>query len=126
MLDLLAKIESFWLVTTKYNPGNLALLIIGIMVALAGGWLPLMMLAFGAGHVHDLRSGILTADMWASLVLVPACLITFRWPKIGATISWTIAALCCVSAVWVSSALLDLIPATIEGLIATAVASRSQ
>jgi hypothetical protein len=113
-------------ITTKYCPGNVALLLIGIVVALADGWLASMTSGFGADPVHDLRSGAIMVALVASLALLPACLITVRWPSLGANMSWSVAVLCCLS-VWASSAvILFLILAVIEALIATNIASRSQ
>ena len=114
------------MVTTAYSPGNFALQLMGIVVALVAGWVSMMTMAFGADPVHDLRTGAVMVVLWASFVLVPASLIAFRWPKVGAIISWGIVVLCCVC-LWASSAVfLVLIPAAIEGLIATAIASRSE
>lgn len=114
------------MVTTKYCTANFVLLLIGIVVALADGWFAVMTAGFGADPVHDLKSGAVAVVLVASLVLLPACLITLRWPSLGANISWSVAALCFLS-VWVSRvAILFLIFATIEGLIATSIASRSE
>ena len=115
------------MVTTRYSPGNVVLLLIGTVVALGDGWVSVMTMAFGADPVHDLRSGALMVVLWVSLVLVPVCLITtLRWPRLGAIMSWSVVALCCVL-VWATSAvLLFLVPAAIVGLIATTIASRSE
>jgi hypothetical protein len=87
----------------------------------------MMTMAFGADDpVHDLKSGVVMVALWTALLLVPASAITARWPKLGAIICWSIVALCFAS-VWASPAvLLVLIPAAFEGLIATAIASRSK
>ena len=114
------------MIKTKYCPGNVALLLIGIVVALADGWLAAMTAAFGADPVHDLRSGTVTLVLGGSLALIPASLITLRWPKLGAIISWSVVALCCLS-VWASSVvILFLILAAVEGLNSTNIASRSE
>ncbi len=114
------------MVITKHCPGNVALLLIAIVVALADGWLAMMTAGFGADPVHDLKSGTFIVVLWASLALLPACLITLIWPKVGAIISWSVVALCCLS-FWASPAvILFLILAVIEGLIGTSIASRSE
>ena len=114
------------MVRTKYCPRNVTLLLIGVVVALADGWLAVMTAGFGADPVHDWRSGAFMVVLCASLVVLPACLITFRWPTLGATVSWGVAALCCLS-IWSSPAvILFLILAAVEGLIATNIASRSE
>src|SRR5260370_40514291 len=114
------------MVTTKYCAVNVALLVIGIAVALADGWLAVMTMAFGADPVHDLRSGMIAVVLWVSMVLLAACLITLKWPNLGAIISWSVVALCCVSA-WASPlVILFLILAAVEGTIAVNIASRSE
>jgi hypothetical protein len=114
------------MLTMKYSSGNLFLLVIAIVVAFGGGWVSVMTVAFGADPVHNLKSGVVMVVLWIALVLVPASAITARWPKLGAIICWSVVALCCAS-VWASPAvLLVLIPAAIEGLIATTIASRSE
>ena len=114
------------MVITKYCPANIALLLIGIVVALAGGWFAVMTAGFGADPVHDLRSGATVAVLYASLLLLPACLITHRWPNLGANIAWGVAGLCCLL-IWASPVVVFfLILAGIEGLIATNIASRSE
>lgn len=114
------------MVTTKYCPGNVALLLVAIVVALADGWLAAMTAGFGADPVHDLKSGAFMVVLWASLALLPASLITLIWPRVGAIISWSVVTLCCLS-FWASPAvILFLILAAIEGLIATSVALRSE
>ena len=57
------------MIKTKYCPGNVALLLIGIVVALADGWLAAMTAAFGADPVHDLRSGTVTVVLGGSLAI---------------------------------------------------------
>ena len=114
------------MVTTRYCTANSVLLLIGIVVALADGWLAVMTAGFGANPVHDLKSGAVMGVLVASLVLLPACLITARWPSLGANISWSVVALCLLS-VWASPVvILFLILAAIEGLIATSIVSRSE
>ena len=114
------------MVVTKYSTGNVVLLLIGIGVALADVWLGVMTEAFGADLVRDMRSGTVIAVLRVSFVLLPASLITAKWPRLGATISWSLAVLCCVS-LWASSVLtLFLILAASEGLIATIIARRSE
>jgi Na+/melibiose symporter-like transporter len=110
----------------KYSSGNLFLLFIAIVVAFCGGWVSMMTMAFGADPVHDLKSGVVMVVLWIALVLIPASAVTARWPKLGAIICWSVVALCFAS-IWASGAvLLVLIPAAIEGLIATTIASRSE
>ena len=110
----------------KYTSGNLFLLFIAIVVAFGGGWVSVMTMTFGAAPVHNLKSGVVMVGLWIALVLVPASAITARWPKLGAIICWSVVPLCC-AAVWASPAvLLILIPAAIEGLIATTIALRSE
>ncbi len=114
------------MITTKYCPGNVALLLIAIVVALADGWVAMMTAGFGTDPVHDVKSGVFMVVLWASLALLPACLITLIWPKVGAMISWSVVALCCLS-FWASPAvIIFLILAAIEGLIGTGVASHSK
>ncbi len=114
------------MVVTRYNAGNFTLLLTGIVVALGDAWLAVMTMAFGADPVHDARSGAVMIVLWASLALIPASLITFRWPKVGAILSWCLAGLCGLC-VWASSViLLFLILAVVEGVIATNIASRSE
>jgi hypothetical protein len=113
-------------VVTKYSTANFVLLLTGIGVALADVWLAVMTAAFGADPVHDLSSGTVIAVLFGSLVLLPASLITLKWPRLGANISWSVVALCCVS-FWASSVvILFLILAAIEGLIATRIAGRGE
>jgi hypothetical protein len=113
-------------VTTKYYPLNLVLLLVGIVVALVDAWLAVMTMGFGADPVHDLRSGAVMVVLWSSLGVAPACLIAFRWPKLSAIISFGIVGLSCLS-VWASPVVvLFLILAAVEGLIANSVASRSE
>jgi len=113
-------------ITTKYSPRNIALLLVGIAVALADGWVAAMTAGLGAEPVHDMRSGAIMAVLGASLLIVPAWLITLRWPSVAANIAWGVAALCCLS-VWATPlVLLFLILAVVEGLIAANVASRSE
>jgi hypothetical protein len=83
-------------------------------------------MAFGADPVHDLRSGMVAAVLWASIMLLVACLITLKWPNLGAIIAWSVVALCCLS-LWASSVVvLFLILAAVEGTIAFTIASRSK
>jgi hypothetical protein len=125
LLDLLPKIQGFFMLTTRYSPGNLVLLLLGILIAFGSGWASVMTMAFGADPIHDLRSGVIMAVLWFGLLLVPASAITARWPRLGAIIFLSVVGLCCVS-VWASSAvLLVLVPAAIEGLIATTIAASS-
>ncbi len=64
--------------------------------------------------------------LWASLLLLPAWLITLKWPSIGAIISWSVVILCCLS-FWASPVVfLFLTFAAIEGLISYKIASRSE
>ncbi len=115
------------MVTTRYSSGNVTLLLIGTLVAFADGWVSMMTMAFGADPVRNLKSGAVMVVLWASLVLVPASLVvTLRWPKPGAIISWSVVALSCLC-IWGSPViLLFLILAAIEGLIAANIASRSE
>jgi hypothetical protein len=114
------------MVVTRYSAGNFALLLFGTVVALGDAWAAGMTMAFGADPVHDMRSGAVMIVLWASLALIPASLIAFRWPVVGAILSWSLAALCGLC-VWSSPViLLFLILAVVEGLIATNIASRSE
>ena len=114
------------MLTTKYTSGSFSLLLMGIAVALGAGWLSMMTMAFGADPVHDPRTGAVMVVLCVSFALIPASLITFKWPRIGAILSWSIVVLCCIS-LWASRAVfLVLIPAAIEGLIANTVAARSE
>jgi hypothetical protein len=114
------------MVTTKYCPVNVTSLLAGILISLLVGWLAVMTMAFGADPVHDFRSAVVMVALWASLALLPACLITFKWPTVGAIISWSVVGLSCLS-VWASPVvILFLIGAGIEGLIANGIASRSE
>jgi hypothetical protein len=113
-------------VSTLYNGRNFALLVVGVGLALGGAWLAVMTMAFGADPVHDARSAVVVAALWASLALIPASLISFRWPNVSAILSWSISALCGLCA-WASPVLLlFLIFALVEGFIASSVASRSK
>jgi len=113
-------------ITTKYCAGNIALLVVGAAVAVVDGWVAAMTAGFGADPVHDLRSGVMMAVLVASLVLLPACMITIRWPGLGANVCWGVAAVCCLS-VWASPlVILFVIFAVIDGLIAVKIASRSE
>jgi hypothetical protein len=113
-------------VTTKYCPANVALLLLGVVVALADVWLAVMTLAFGADPVHDLRSGMIAVVLWASMTTLAACLITLKLPNLGAIVSWSVVALCRLS-VWASSVvILFMILAAVEGAIAVKIASRSE
>jgi hypothetical protein len=114
------------MVRTTYSPGNSALLLMGIAVALGAGWVSMMTMAFGADPVHDLRTGAVMVALWSSFLLIPASLIAFKWAMVGAITSWGIVVFCCVC-LWASPAVfLVFVPAAIEGLIATAIASRSE
>lgn len=114
------------MVTTRYGPGNIALLLAEIVVALSDGWVSVMTMAFGSDPVRNLKTGACMAVLWVSLALIPASLITLRWPRVGAIVSWSVVALCLLS-VWASPlVLLFLTLATVEGLIATKIASRSE
>ena len=62
----------------------------------------------------------------ASLALLPASLITFRWPTIGTAISCIIAVLCAACILFSTVAILFLIAAVVEGVIANTVKNRSE
>ncbi len=114
------------MLTAKYSAGNVVLLLLAAVVAFGCGWVSVMTMAFRADPVHDLRSGVVMVVLWLAFVLVPASAIAAKWTRLGATICWSAMALRCIS-VWASPAvLLVLIPAAMEGLITTAIASRSQ
>lgn len=114
------------MVTTKYSSVTFALLLAGIAVALLDGWLAAMTAGFGTDPVHDLKSGAFMVVLWASLAILAASIVTLRWAKLGAIISWSVVALCCLS-VWASPAvLLFLVLAGVQGLITTNIAARSE
>lgn len=114
------------MITTKYYAGNIALLLVGVVVAVVDGWIAAMTVGFGSDPVHNLRSGAMMAVLASSLMLPPTCLITVRWPGLGANLCWGIAAVCFIS-IWASPlVILFLIFAVIEGLIAIKIASRSE
>ena len=85
-----------------------------------------MTTAFGADPVHDLKTAAVMSMLYASLALVPASLITLRWPIIGAAISGMIALFCAICILASSVAVLFLVLAIAESAIATAVKHQSE
>lgn len=114
------------MIATKYCMGNIALLLVGLAIAIANEWAAAMTAGFGAERVHDLRSGAIMVVLMASLMLLPAFLITVRWPGLGANVCWSIAGICCLC-IWASPLfILFLILAAVDGLISVKIASRSE
>ena len=114
------------MVTTKYSPINIGLVLLGVLLAVANAWVAEMTTAFGADPVHDLKSGAVMVMLIASMALLPVSLITLRWPTASAAASWFIAAVCGACVLFTSLAILFLIIAVVEALIAVTVKSRSE
>jgi hypothetical protein len=86
-----------------------------------------MTAGFGADPVHDVSSAAMTAAILASLILLPSSLIAFLWSKIYVVTSWSISGLCVLSVlVGARGAMLLLVFAFIQALIASAIHSRSE
>jgi hypothetical protein len=113
-------------IRTKYSSFNFGLILLGVLVALADAWLAAMTSAFGADPVHDMKTGAIMLMLVASMVLIPASLITMRWPTIGAAMSSVIAVLCAACILLSPVAILFLILAAVEAVIANTVKNRSE
>ena len=104
------------MVTTKYSPINISLLLLGVLLAVVDAWLAAMTSAFGTDPVHNVRSGAIVVMLIASATLLPVSLVTVWWPTLGAGISWVIAVLCAACVLFSSAAILFLILAVVEAL----------
>ncbi|MGB9147019.1 MAG: hypothetical protein WCC14_14425 [Acidobacteriaceae bacterium] len=114
------------MVTTKYSPINVGLVLLGLLLAVVNAWVAEMTTAFGADPVHGFKTGAIMVMLIASMALAPVSLITFRWPTPSVVASWTVALLCVACLPFTSVAILFLIIAVLEALIAMTVKSRSE
>jgi hypothetical protein len=105
---------------------NIGLALLGVLLAVADAWLAAMTGGFGADPVHDVKGGAVMVMLMASMTLLPASLITLRWPSVSTPTCWIIAGVCGVSFLFTSVAILFGILAVLEALIATTVKTRSE
>lgn len=114
------------MVTTRYSPINFGLVLLGVLLAFADAWIAEMTTAFGADPVHDFKSGAIMVMLIASIAILPVSLITLRWPTLSGVAAWIIAVLCAACVPFTSVAILFLILAVVEAMIATTVKNRSE
>jgi len=86
----------------------------------------MMTTAFGADPVHDVKSGAIMAMLYVSFALIPASLLTFRWPSLGVAVSAIVAIYCAACIFFSELAILFLIMAASEAAIAHVVGIRSK
>ena len=84
--------------TTRYSLGNVVLLVAGTVICLFTTFLLIMTGGFGADPVHDFESLAVRSLLVVGLLSCPFYLLMFRWSRVGATGTWSVAISCAVIA----------------------------